>query len=225
VPHYRRWIGARRGAPGEEATLDEQPVDPRDRDRSSDLERVSRLLAGDEEALAEVRRWTRGALGPYRFRLAAEVEDLEQEVVVELLEALRAGRFEGRSRLSTYVRRMVHHKCLNRLRALRRRPSVDLGDVELVDAEPTPFERSRRREELSLGLRVLAEMPETCRELWGMIETGLSYEAMAERLRVASGTLRVRVHRCRERALALRDRLRAGSGIATAGNAAGEAVT
>jgi len=120
---------------------------------------------------------------------------------------------------------MAHHKCLNRLRALRRRPAVDLGEVELVDAEPTPFERSRRREELSLGLRVLAEMPEACRQLWRMIETGLSYEAMAERLRVAAGTLRVRVHRCRERALALRERLRAAGGTTAAGNAAEKAVT
>lgn len=193
---------------------------PRSPAEPAEASLVAGLLAGDEAALAEVRRWVRGAVSPYRFRLAAEIEDVEQEVVLELLEALRAARFEGRSRLATYVRRMVHHKCLNRLRSLRRRPAVDLDEVELVDSEPTPFESSRRREELLVGLRVLAEMPESCRELWTMIESGLAYEAMAERLRVAAGTLRVRVHRCREKALALRDRLRA-----VGGNATGEPVT
>ncbi len=169
---------------------------------------------GDDEALAEVRRWVRGAVSPYRFQLAAEIEDLEQEVLLELIEALRGERFEGRSRLATYVRRMVHHKCLNRLRARRGRAWVDCDAVELVDPEPTPFDLARRRGDLELGLRVLAAMPESCRELWMMIHRGLGYEAMAERLGVAAGTLRVRVLRCREKALALRAQL-AGGGNAT----------
>ncbi len=180
---------------------------------------VAGILSGEEGALSQVRRWVRGAIGPYRFRLAAEIEDIEQEILVDLLRALAAGRFEGRSLLATYVRRMVHHKCLNRLRSRRGRQWVDCSEVELVDPEPTPFERERRRGEFELGLRVLAGMPEPCRELWKMIHRGLSYEAMSERLGVAAGTLRVRVLRCREKALALRDLLAAG------GNATGSDET
>lgn len=183
---------------------------------SGEEPRLERLLAGDEAALAEVRRWVRGAVSPYRSRLAAELEDVEQEVVLELLEALRAERFEGRSRLSTYVRRMVHHKCLNRLRARRARRFVDVADVELVDPEPTAFERARRRRDLEIGLRVLAEMSAACRELWAMIHRGMGYEAMGESLGVAAGTLRVRVLRCREKALAARERLAAGGNAGAA---------
>ena len=180
---------------------------------------VAGILSGEEGALSQVRRWVRGAIGPYRFRLAADIEDIEQEILIDLLRALAAGRFEGRSLLATYVRRMVHHKCLNRLRSRRGRQWVDCSEVELVDPEPTPFERERRRGEFELGLRVLAGMPEPCRELWRMIHRGLSYEAMSERLGVAAGTLRVRVLRCREKALALRDLLAAG------GNATGSDET
>lgn len=176
-----------------------------------DLRLVAALRVGDEAALAEVRRWVRGALGPYRFRLSAELEDLEQEVVVELLAALAADRFEGRSLLATYVRRMVHFKCLNRLRTLRARRWVEVDEVELVDPEPTPFDEARRRSDLELGLRVLAEMPAPCRELWAMIQRGLGYEAIGERLGVAAGTLRVRALRCREKALAARERLSGGN--------------
>lgn len=171
------------------------------------------LLGGDADALAEVRRWIRGALSPYRPRLAPELEDVEQQVVVELLEALGASRFEGRSRLSTYVRRMTHHKCLNRLRGQRGRKWLDVADLELVDGDPTPFERTHRRESLDLALRVLARMPEACVELWSMIHRGLGYAEMGERLGVAPGTLRVRVLRCRERAVAERDRLAARAGV------------
>jgi RNA polymerase sigma-70 factor (ECF subfamily) len=176
-----------------------------------DRGRIAGFLAGNEEALAEVRRWVRGALHPYRLRLAAELEDLEQEVLSDLLAALRGDRFRGESLLATYVRRMVHHKCLTRLRNAAGRPTVGTDEVELVDPTPSPFERARREGDLALALRVLASMPAGCRELWDMIHRGLSYEAMSERLGVAAGTLRVRVLRCRARALALRDRLAAGN--------------
>lgn len=177
---------------------------------------VAGLQLGDEAALAEVRRWIRGALTPYRRRLSADCEDVEQQVVVELLEALGEQRFEGRSRLSTYVRRMVHYKCLNRLRSQRGRQWLDVADVELVDGEPSPFERSRRREEVDLALRVLAAMPEACVELWSMIQRGLGYAEMGEQLGVAPGTLRVRVLRCRDRALAERERLSSAGGVTPA---------
>lgn len=174
------------------------------------------LLAGDAHALAQVRHWIRGALSPYRSRLAPELEDVEQQVVVDLLEALDQRRFEGRSPLATYVRRMVHHKCLNRLRGQRGRQWLDVADVELVDREPSPFERSRRREEVELALRVLATMPGPCVELWSMIHRGLGYAEMGEQLGVAPGTLRVRVLRCRDRALAERERLASAGGVTPA---------
>jgi RNA polymerase sigma-70 factor (ECF subfamily) len=181
-----------------------------------DGRRIAGLLRGDEEPIAELKRWVRGAVGPYRSRLAAEIDDIEQEVALELIESLRAGRFERRSLLATYVRRMVHHKCLNRLRASRGRHWIDPDEVELVDPEPSPFERARRRSDLDLALRVLAEMPESCRELWAMIHRGLGYDAMSERLGIAAGTLRVRVLRCREKAVATRDRMAMGNAAAVA---------
>jgi DNA-directed RNA polymerase specialized sigma24 family protein len=53
-------------------------------------------------------------------------------------------------------------------------------------------------------------MPESCRELWRMLEQGMPYQEMSRRLRVAEGTLRVRVLRCRRQALASRDRILQG---------------
>ena len=44
--------------------------------------------------------------------------------------------------------------------------------------------------------------PAHCRELWSMILDGLSYREMGVRLAVAEGTLRVRVLRCRQQAVA-----------------------
>jgi hypothetical protein len=44
-----------------------------------------------------------------------------------------------------------------------------------------------------------------------MIHRGLGYDAMSERLGIAAGTLRVRVLRCREKAVATRDRMAVGN--------------
>lgn len=190
---------------------------------ADDARLAAGLEQGDEAMLAEVRRWIRGALTPYRARLAADCEDIEQQVIAELLEALARQRFEGRSRLATYVRRMVHHKCLNRLRGSRGRQWFDVDEVVLVDDEPSPFERAARREEIDVALRVLTAMPAACVELWSMIRRGLGYAEMGEQLGVAPGTLRVRVLRCRDRALAERQRLVAGAGV-TPADAAGQRV-
>lgn len=213
-----RYLGFRPRAVGGASSFRETvSIEPTARDRgdgaaTSDAALIAGLLAGEEFATSAARRWVRGASIPYRSRLAAELEDVEQEVLIDLLTALRAGRFEGRSQLSTYVRRIVHYKCLNRIRSRRRHQWVEVDEAELVDPAPSPFELARRRGDLEIALRVLAEMPESCRELWGMIQRGLGYDAMSESLGLAAGTLRVRVLRCREKALAVCARLAAGTG-------------
>ncbi|MCG8458319.1 MAG: hypothetical protein MI919_18740, partial [Holophagales bacterium] len=54
-------------------------------------------------------------------------------------------------------------------------------------------------------LRRFQSLPAYCRKLWRMIIDGRSYREMSGALGVAEGTLRVRVRRCRERALRRRD--------------------
>ena len=67
-----------------------------------------------------------------------------------------------------------------------------------------------RQEDRDLLLRVLGRVSRDCRDLWRQILLGLSYHEMSLRLGVAEGTLRVRVLRCREKAVALRAELLEG---------------
>ena len=177
--------------------------------RGADVVLVESVLGGGEVAVAEVRRWVRGASSPYRAHLADELEDLEQEVLVELTEALRQGRFRGESSLATYVRRMVHYKCLNRVRRRRSRTWIDIAELDLASAAADPLEELSARDTLEVALRVAASMPQECRAIWGMILEGASYRDIGERLGVAEGTVRVRALRCRRRAVAELDRLTA----------------
>lgn len=162
---------------------------------------IGEFLAGAPSAVEQVRRWIRGAATPYRRSLASEIEDLEGEILISLLETLRAGIFEGRSSFATYVRRTVLYRCINRLRDRRKRESVPLDDEAHLSSEPSPESAAARHEETRAALRVMARMAPACRELWAMLLRGLDYRAMADRTGVAPGTLRVRMLRCRQAAI------------------------
>jgi RNA polymerase sigma-70 factor (ECF subfamily) len=179
---------------------------------ADDAQLVALLLGGDAAVIAQVRGWIGVAIGRYRGRMGADAEDLEQEVVLDLMEALGAGRFRAQSRLETYVQSFARFKVIDRLRALGRRDLVELDAEALVLDAPSPLDEVTRRETEALASRVVAALPEGCRELWEMIADGLSYREMSQATGLAEGAIRVRVHRCRQRALAIRERLLGGPG-------------
>ncbi len=172
-----------------------------------DVRLISRLLDGDPRTVDRIRTWIRAASRPYQARLGSEIEDLEQEILLDVTRALRAGRFEGKSRLKTYVRTIVHHKSIDRLRQQRRRQWLDVEELELPSGDLSPLDEATRSQDTALGLHVLEQMPDSCRELWSMLEQGMRYREMSRRLGVGEGALRARVLRCRRRALELRARM------------------
>jgi len=174
---------------------------------------IARLLGGDEAAIVEVRGWVEAAVGRYRGRLAGDAEDLVQEALLDLLESLGAGRFRGQSRLATYVHSYARFKCIDRLRALGRRDMVDVDDETLTFDAPSPLEELAQRESVELARQVVAALPAGCRELWEMIADGLSYREMSAATGIREGAIRVRVHRCRQQALAIRERLLGGGTV------------
>jgi RNA polymerase sigma factor (sigma-70 family) len=180
---------------------------------SDDQQLIGLLLAGDAAAIGEVRGWVGTAVGRFRSRLGAEVEDLEQEVLLDLMESLEGGRFRGDSRLATYVHSYARFKCIDRMRALGRRDMVEIDDDAFVAEGPSPLEELAQRESAALAQRIAAELPESCRQLWGMIAEGMSYREMSEATGLAEGAIRVRVHRCRQRALAARQELLDGKAL------------
>ena len=174
---------------------------------TDDRELVTRFLRGEKEAMGTVDGWISRAAWPYRHRLADQWDDVLQEVRLEVTRLLGEGKFRGESSLRTYLWRVVSHTCLDQIRALKKWKWADLEEVDQrSDADPGPI-GSVRQEQKDLLRRVLERVPADCREMWRMIVAGLSYREMSLRLNVAEGTLRVRVLRCRERALAARQEL------------------
>ncbi len=165
------------------------------------------LLSGDAEVIELLRTWIRSASGPYRTQLVGELEDVEQETLLDLTDSIRKGRFRHQCTFHTYVRTFVHHKCIDRLRARSRRTWIDIDGLDLPAPAPTALDRLSKAETADLALRVFAEMPERCRELWKMLFEGKSYQEMSQSLGLAEGALRLRVFRCRKRAVEARARL------------------
>ena len=167
---------------------------------------AEQLLEGDPSAIAVARGWIRAAFHPYRNRFREDREDIEQDVLLQLIESLREGRFRGRSSFATYLKSFVHHKAIDMVRVARRRQWVDVDDLDLRDQHASALEQLSRSEQVVASLRALQEAPEACRELWRLLQEGLGYDEMSRHLGIAAGTIRVRVLRCRRKAVELRQK-------------------
>jgi len=173
---------------------------------TSDQEVVSRYLQGDAEAVGTVDSWISRAAWPYQRRLSSRWEDVLQDVRLEVTRLLGQGKFRGESSLRTYLWQVVSHTCLDQVRAQSRWQWTDLEAVdEGGSALATPV--SGGHEDRDLVQRVLERVSGDCRQMWRLIAMGHSYREMSQRMGVAEGTLRVRVLRCREKAVALRREL------------------
>lgn len=188
-------------------------------DDLADRDVVARFLRGEPEAVATLDGWIVRAAWPYQRRLANRWDDVLQDVRLEVTRLLGDGKFRGESSLRTYLWRVVSHTCLDQIRAQTKWQWADLDTLDQDDGRAAgpvqpvgddPVERD-------LLMRVLDRASQECRELWRMLVLGLSYREMSLRLQVAEGTLRVRVLRCRERAVASRAEL-LGSKTAPARN-------
>jgi RNA polymerase sigma-70 factor (ECF subfamily) len=179
----------------------------------NDQEVVTRFLRGDTEAVGTVDGWISRAAWPYQRRLADTWDDVLQDVRLEVTRLLGQGKFRGESSLRTYLWRVVSHTCLDQLRARGKRQWTDLDEVDKAGngGDLSSQSAPARSEDRDLLLRVLGKVSQDCRELWRLIVLGLSYREMSLRMGVAEGTLRVRVLRCREKAVALRDELTGGT--------------
>jgi RNA polymerase sigma-70 factor (ECF subfamily) len=173
-----------------------------------DHEVVTRFLKGEAEAVGTVDSWISRAAWPYQRRLADSWDDVLQDVRLEVTRLLGQGKFRGESSLRTYLWRVVSHTCLDQIRSRGKRQWTDLEEVDAANGSDTRIPGgAARAEDKDLLLRVLGKVSQDCRELWRLIVHGHSYREMSLRMGVAEGTLRVRVLRCREKAVAVRAEL------------------
>ena len=176
----------------------------------SDKELVAAFLREDHGAIALLDSWINQAAKPYRLRLAAQWDDLLQDVRLKLFQQFRQDAFRGETGLKSYVWRVVNHTSID---LLRKRTTWKFTTLEEMHDETSEsaLDQVKRSERNRSLLRLLAKVSQECRQLWQMILDGYHYRQMSARLRMTEGALRVKVHRCRKKAASLRDHLMDGA--------------
>ena len=167
----------------------------------SDEALVASIAAGDKSAMQTL--FSRHSARVFRFLLrivdnAATAEDLVSETFIEIWR--QAGRFEGRSKASTWLLGVARHKALSSLRQ-RRFDQLDEGTVALVpDPSDTPEVEVQRKSSAAVLRECLQQLPPAQRELLDLIYYHeQSIADVAQLLGVPENTVKTRAFYARKR--------------------------
>jgi RNA polymerase sigma-70 factor (ECF subfamily) len=132
-----------------------------------------------------------------------EAEDVVQESYVSAYQALVEGSFDGRSSVTTWLRRIVINRAIDALRSRRRRPRLDDTQIEFSWAGASSIEGSAALAELDEWLQSVS--PDQRAALVLSVMEGMSNAEIAEAVGCSEGAVEQRLVRAR---VALRQRSR-----------------
>ena len=177
-------------------------------DPVSDEELARRFAAGDTGAFDELLNRHRDTLFRFvRWSLGAtrgEAEDATQDALVEIYRSM--SRFEGRSRLRTWMFGIARNVCRQRRRALDRSwsstPTRSVESIaslrDLPDGSVDLDGALERREIQETVNRAIEALTPEHRGVVVLREIeGFSYQEIAEILKIPTGTVRSRLHNAR----------------------------
>lgn len=189
----------------------------------SDEELVAAWVDGDRAAFDElVRRYRRRVYGICLryFRDASDAEDAAQDAFVALLR--RAHTFQGNAAFATWMYRVAVNACNDLARKRSRRPQRADADVSTLGDELASTEDLVGQRELGMVLEAaLGQLDADTRAAIVLHDVqGVPYQDIADRLGVAVGTVKSRIHRGHARLAALlADASDASDGTLSAGPA------
>jgi RNA polymerase sigma-70 factor (ECF subfamily) len=205
-------------------------------DESDDPAFVAKLRTGDHAAFEQLVRQSADRLLAVARRFLPEESDAQDAVQDAFISAFRAlPKFDGGSKLSTWLHRIVVNASLMKLRTRRRHPEVRMEDLMPrfgdeghhesmpVQWRDAPESGEERRETLAMIRELILELPEDFRDviLLRDIEQ-LDTRAAAEMLGLTPSAVKTRLHRARMALRTLLDERMAGkSKVAAAFEGAG----
>lgn len=152
-----------------------------------------------------VRRWIGAVVfgGSWGFE---DAEGVVQEILLKLLQIVREERVERAAGFKKFVHTVARYDCVKQLHRERRRTQRELPEVapEDIAADADPHADLERGERTELLRFVVHGLPDSCRQLWKSVYVERRAAAdLAQELGITLNNLRVRVHRCLEKARAL----------------------
>lgn len=176
---------------------------------SQDMRDLAReFVRGDDAAIRRIDGWIDVVLRRGFTALSGDWDDLRQEIRIRLYRNLTTGRFDGRSHLRTYVHRIAKNVCLDfaRHRRLTREEGAAGKVVPFPAVSPAAVFVAR-----DLLEKILSALPEDDRLMIHLVFSERhSYGMVGRLLGIPPGTVKSRMHRCKQRILKLRRELSPG---------------
>lgn len=165
-----------------------------------------RLRRGEPDAVQEVRHRVARILAHGGLAIPGqERDDLEQEVMAEIWQAVNRSRFDFSAGFWGFVEIVTSRRCIDWLRTRRERLSLP---EEVVSPHKGPLRQTLERERSELASEVLSALDLRCRELLILrLRDDLSYAEIAQATGRTEGALRVQLYRCIRHARQLLERI------------------
>lgn len=174
-------------------------------DGNSSVDLIQHCLEGDPAAWDALVRshWRRVFNIAYKFVARYdEAEDLTQEIFVKLFRSLST--YDRRAKFETWLTNVTRNLCIDHYRRRRREAEkftneIDPDALTIQELSSRPDATLEQRDEVSMVRHALAKLPATYREPVALRDVHeLSYEEIAQRLRLPEGTVKSRINRGRK---------------------------
>jgi len=171
-------------------------------DATEDL--VERCLRGDDLAwkLIVGQYWRKVFNVAYKFvGRHDEAEDLTQDVFLKVFKSLET--FDRRANFQTWLISVSRNLCIDHYRSARKEREAINRDIDASELTPAssdagPFAALEQRDRVMLLRQALAALPDTLRTAVVMRDIQqLSYQDIANKLRLPEGTVKSRINRGR----------------------------
>ena len=165
---------------------------------------IHRCLAGDQAAwdLIVKQYWRKVFNVAYKFvGKHDEAEDLTQEIFLKIFKSLDT--FDRRANFQTWLISVSRNLCIDHYRSVRKERETIDRDVDANALAPPsrdagPMAVLEQRDRVALLRQALAALPDTLRTAVVMRDIReLSYQEIADRLRLPEGTVKSRINRGR----------------------------
>jgi len=166
---------------------------------------IERCLRGDQTAWEQIVRqhWRKVFNVAYKFVGSHEqAEDLTQDIFLKIFKSLDT--FDRRANFQTWLISVSRNLCIDHYRSVRKeRQTIDrevtAEDVSPVSATVSPLAALENRDLAALLRMALQGLPQSLRMAVLLRDIQeLSYQEIAERLRLPEGTVKSRINRGRK---------------------------
>jgi RNA polymerase sigma-70 factor (ECF subfamily) len=165
---------------------------------------IEQCLSGDQAAWETIVRqnWRKVFNVAYKFvGKHDEAEDLTQDIFLKIFKALNT--FDRRANFQTWIISISRNLCIDHYRSVRKERQTIAREVDTTDLQPasrdrTPYavaEHQDLRAQLKVALETLPATLRTAVVLRDLQE--LSYQEIADQLRLPEGTVKSRINRGR----------------------------